>query len=30
MRISVSNWVTTDEDVERSLSAMLDAKRDVG
>ncbi len=23
MRISVSSWATTDEDVERSLSAML-------
>ena len=23
MRISVSNWATTDEDVERSLAAML-------
>jgi hypothetical protein len=25
MRISVSCWATTDEDVERSLAAMLDA-----
>jgi len=25
MRISVSSWATTDEDVERSLAAMLRA-----
>jgi hypothetical protein len=25
MRISVSSWATTDDDVERSLAAMLDA-----
>jgi glutamate/tyrosine decarboxylase-like PLP-dependent enzyme len=27
MRISVSSWATTDADVERSLAAMLEAKR---
>ena len=27
MRISVSSWATTDEDVERSLSAMIRAAR---
>ncbi len=27
MRISVSSWATTDEDVERSLEAMLRAAR---
>jgi glutamate/tyrosine decarboxylase-like PLP-dependent enzyme len=27
MRISVASWATTDEDVERSLKAMLEAKR---
>jgi hypothetical protein len=27
MRISVSNWRTTDEDVERSAAAMLAAAR---
>jgi hypothetical protein len=25
MRISVCSWATTDEDVERSLAAILDA-----
>jgi hypothetical protein len=29
MRISVSSWATTDEDVERSLDAILEAARDV-
>ncbi|MBI4877389.1 MAG: aspartate aminotransferase family protein, partial [Acidobacteria bacterium] len=29
MRISVSSWATTDEDVERSLAAMLRAVREV-
>ncbi len=29
MRISVSSWATTEEDVERSLAAMLRAARDV-
>ena len=29
MRISVSSWATTDEDVERSLAAMLAAARSV-
>jgi hypothetical protein len=28
MRISVSSWATTDEDVERSLGAMLRAARE--
>jgi len=28
MRISVSSWATTDEDVERSLQAMLRAARE--
>jgi glutamate/tyrosine decarboxylase-like PLP-dependent enzyme len=27
MRVSVANWVTTDEDIERSLAAILDARR---
>ena len=27
MRISVANWITTDEDIERSLAAILDARR---
>jgi glutamate/tyrosine decarboxylase-like PLP-dependent enzyme len=27
MRISVSSWATTDEDVERSIQAILDAHR---
>jgi hypothetical protein len=27
MRISVANWITTDEDIERSLTAILDARR---
>jgi glutamate/tyrosine decarboxylase-like PLP-dependent enzyme len=27
MRISVSSWATTDEDIERSISAILDAHR---
>jgi glutamate/tyrosine decarboxylase-like PLP-dependent enzyme len=26
MRISVTNWITTDEDIERSLAAILDAR----
>ncbi|HEX7063308.1 MAG TPA: pyridoxal-dependent decarboxylase [Woeseiaceae bacterium] len=30
MRISVSSWATTDEDVERSLDAMLTAARSAG
>ena len=30
MRISVSSWATTDEDVERSLAAMLVAARSAG
>ena len=30
MRISVSSWATTEEDVERSLAAMLRAAREVG
>jgi glutamate/tyrosine decarboxylase-like PLP-dependent enzyme len=30
MRISVSSWATTNEDVERSLAAMLEAKRAAG
>lgn len=29
MRISVSSWATTDEDVERSIAAMLEAYREV-
>jgi glutamate/tyrosine decarboxylase-like PLP-dependent enzyme len=29
MRISVSSWVTTDDDVERCLAALLAAKRAV-
>ncbi|MEN6533447.1 MAG: pyridoxal-dependent decarboxylase [Bryobacteraceae bacterium] len=29
MRISVSSWATTDEDVERSIAAMLKAHREV-
>jgi aromatic-L-amino-acid decarboxylase len=29
MRISVSNWMTTERDVERSLAAMTQAMRDV-
>ncbi|MEQ9607954.1 MAG: aspartate aminotransferase family protein, partial [Kiloniellaceae bacterium] len=27
MRISVSSWATTDEDIERSIAAILDAHR---
>ncbi|NOR36815.1 MAG: aspartate aminotransferase family protein, partial [Woeseiaceae bacterium] len=27
MRISVSSWATTNEDVEKSLSAMIDVAR---
>jgi len=27
MRISVSNWITTESDVDRSLAAMIEAKR---
>ena len=30
MRISVCCWATTDEDVERSLKAMLRAAREAG
>lgn len=30
MRISVCNWATTDDDVDRSLAAILTAKRQVG
>jgi hypothetical protein len=30
MRISVSSWATTDEDVEKSLAAMLAAARKAG
>jgi hypothetical protein len=30
MRISVCNWATTEEDVDRSLAAMLTAKRQLG
>jgi glutamate/tyrosine decarboxylase-like PLP-dependent enzyme len=30
MRISVSSWATTDEDVERSLEAMIRVARSVG
>ena len=29
MRISVSSWTTTDEDIERSLSAILRAAQDI-
>jgi len=29
MRISVSSWATTDDDVERSLSAILKAHREI-
>ena len=29
MRISVSSWATTDDDVERSLAAMLRVAQDV-
>ncbi len=29
MRISVSSWMTTEKDVERSLAAMIQAMRDV-
>ncbi len=29
MRISVSSWATTDEDIERSISAILEAARDI-
>jgi hypothetical protein len=29
MRISVSSWATTDEDVERSLEAMIRITREV-
>jgi hypothetical protein len=25
MRISISSWATTDEDVKRSIAAMIDA-----
>jgi hypothetical protein len=28
MRISISSWATTDEDVERSLEAMIECARD--
>jgi glutamate/tyrosine decarboxylase-like PLP-dependent enzyme len=30
MRISVCNWATTDDDVDRSLAAILAAKRQIG
>jgi hypothetical protein len=30
MRISVSSWNTTDEDVERSLDAMIRVAREQG
>jgi glutamate/tyrosine decarboxylase-like PLP-dependent enzyme len=30
MRISVSSWATTDEDVERSIAAMIGAKSEIG
>jgi glutamate/tyrosine decarboxylase-like PLP-dependent enzyme len=30
MRISICNWATTDDDVDRSLAAILTAKREVG
>jgi glutamate/tyrosine decarboxylase-like PLP-dependent enzyme len=30
MRVSFSSWATTDEDVERSLTAMIDGARKVG
>jgi hypothetical protein len=30
MRISVSSWATTEEDVERSLAAMIKVARSVG
>ena len=29
MRISVSSWATTDDDVERSLAAMLRVAREI-
>ncbi len=29
MRISISSWATTDEDIERSLSAILRAAQDI-
>jgi hypothetical protein len=30
MRISVSSWATTEEDVEQSLAAMLRARAEAG
>jgi hypothetical protein len=30
MRVSVSNWSTSDADVDRSVAAILEAVRDVG
>jgi len=27
MRISIANWITTDEDIDRSLASILDARR---
>jgi hypothetical protein len=30
MRISVSSWATTEEDVERSLEAMIRVAKEVG
>ncbi len=30
MRISICNWATTEDDVDRSLAAMLTAKRQIG
>jgi len=29
MRISVSNWSTTDDDVDRSVAAILEANKEV-
>jgi hypothetical protein len=30
MRISLSNWSTTDDDVDRSVAAILEAAKEVG
>ncbi len=30
MRISVSSWATTEEDVERSLAAMIEVAQSAG
>jgi hypothetical protein len=30
MRISVSNWATTERDVDRSVAAILEASRSIG